>query len=142
MQDIEIFGRNGGTSATRHRKGNFVTINTKNRHTYLSRDARDLIFGKGSGKEGRLLIIHSKIERQWYFAKSGGDLFAEGFECVQNDAKKEDSVWRINGAFDTLKKMTAELSGNRQTERFVLTFDQNPKVYENMNLYRVILTTK
>lgn len=141
QETIEIFGRDGG-QPKKHRKGIFVTVNMKNRNAYLSRDARDQIFGKDTKKEGRLLIIHSKIEKRWYFAKAGGDLFNGGFECIQNDMKADDSVWRINGAFPALKAMIAEMVPGNQKERIVFTFDSVPSKYENMNLYRAILTNK
>lgn len=137
MNEIEIFGVT--TSPRKHRRGCYLTVNVKNRNAYLSQDACKLIFGPDCGKSARLLIIHSKIEKTWYFAQAVGDLFTRfgGFECVVNDPKNETSLFRINGAAETLKAMTKEMAPGE--ERAVFTFDKKAVDYDNMKLYKVIL---
>lgn len=137
MNEIEIFGMNKATR--RHRRGCYLTVNSKNRNAYISYDACKMIFGNDLHNPERLLIIHSKIEGVWYFAKAGGNLFSMqgGYDVVRNDPKCESSIYRINGANDVLASMTKELSG-KNLERAEYSFDPNPKQYEGMTLYRVI----
>ena len=85
MQTLEIFG-NESANIVRARKGAHLTANLKHGSTYLTTEAKELLFGKGA-KTGNLLIIHSGIENNWYLSKNNDT--KSGFDCRLNDMKQE-----------------------------------------------------
>lgn len=134
--EIEIFGQNA-SQAKRVRHGFHIAVNVKHRNAYLSRDLAKELFG--SSESGRINIVHSKIENNWYVAATNGTLFAGGFECVPNDNGK-DSVFRVNGAAEVFKQMIESLNNNAVEDiRYTLKVSQSVKEYDGMKLHQITL---
>ena len=132
MQTLEIFG-NESANIVRARKGAHMSANRKHGNTYLSSDAKELLFGKNV-QAGRLLIVHSGIENNWYLSKNNDP--KSGFECRLNDMKLQASM-RVNGAQEVIEKMAQ--SFNHKGERIVFEVSDNPIQYQGMNLYKLTL---
>ena len=134
--EIEIFGTNVSQTKRVHH-GFHISVNVKNHNAYISRELSKELFGSSSS--GRINIIHSKIENNWYVASTAGSLFNGGFECVQNDAGKE-SVFRINGASSVFRQMVASLVGGPvESKRYTLDVSRNVKEYDGMKLHQITL---
>lgn len=134
--DIEIFGSEN-SSVTKMRHGKHITVNLKSGSNYLSRELVTQLFGEGQ-TSGRCCLIHSKIEGNWYIAKAGGSLFNTGFDCNAAD-KTRESVFRINGANKTFKKIVDAMDPETTDVKFMILVSSNAVEYEGMKLYKLTL---
>lgn len=138
--EIEIFGQTPTAAVKKTRRGLYMKTNMKHKSCYVSRELKDVLFPAGS-KSGKVLIIHSKIEKTWYIAAAIGDLFKGGYECVANDVSKPDSIFRINGASDVMNKMITEMTdGNVEEITYTLDVERTSVEYDKMNLHKITLS--
>lgn len=131
-ETIEVYGASTETQGTY--RGMYISVNVKNERIYLSRELSEVLFpGRDSGK---MKIVHTKIEDNWYITSCEKTLFDDGFECLKNDIK-QNSVFRVNGAKDVFKKIVNSLCGDNLPERCYLTVIETPINYDGMNLYKI-----
>ncbi len=132
MQDqILIFG--GETTQSRTRKGLHLTVNYKHGNAYLSADLKSKVFGENC-KHGKLLIICSQIEKNWYLAKSNDP--ATGFECKLNDVEVNTSI-RINGAQKVFENMAKTMGVD--SEKYAFNVSETPIDFNGLKLYKITL---
>lgn len=130
FETLTIFG-NETAVITRARKGAHMTANRKHGNTYLSSEAKELLFGKHA-KAGSMLVVHSGIENNWYVAKSTDP--SKGFDCKIND-KNQDASMRVNGTRKIIEKMAE--SFNHKEERIVFEVSEKSISYQGLNLYKL-----
>jgi len=126
---ISIFG--GENSVSRTRKGCHLTVNFKHGNAYLSTDLKDILFGENV-KHGKLLIISSQIEKNWYMAKSNES--DNGVECKLNDPDVNTSM-RINGAQKVFEKMAQSM--NVTSEKVSFNVSSTPIEFQGLKLYKI-----
>ena len=134
---IEIFGGGNRCSTKRTTHGLSITANTKHSNVHMTHDLAKKLFGSDV-QEGKINIVHSKIENNWYVAATADSLFNEGFQCVPAKAEKI-SVYRINGAMSVIKKMIVSLTGEDKGIRYVIKASENAIDYDGMKLYKLTI---
>ena len=135
--EIEIFGSGNQRINKKVSRGLFMSANTKYSNLLMTHDLATKLFGSDV-QEGRINIIHSKIENNWYIASTNGSLFDNGFQCLPSDASKVSS-YRINGAMAIIKKMIKSLTGEDKETRYVITVSENAIEYDGMKLYKLTI---
>jgi hypothetical protein len=129
QEQFLIFG--GQNTQSRTRKGLHLTVNFRHGNAYLSADLKNKVFGDNA-KHGKLLIICSQIEKNWYLAKSNDP--TTGFECKLNDSEVNTSI-RINGAQKVFENMAKSM--NVEAEKYSFNVSDTPIEFNGLNLYKI-----